>query len=94
MCYYRPLVFHPLLNITVVLLLLQDYKVLRQIANGAFGSVHCIQRRDSKVIHAAKYVKSQGEDLLREVMDGLSQILHHYTMQQEGELSTVVFFSL
>ena len=48
---------------------LQDYRVLRQIANGAFGSVHCIQRRDSKVIHAAKYVKSQSEDLLREVRD-------------------------
>ena len=45
----------------------QDYKVLRQIASGAFGSVHCVQRRDSKVIHAAKYVNAAGPDLDREV---------------------------
>ena len=41
--------------------------MLRQIASGAFGSVHCVQRRDSKVIHAAKYVNSAGSDLDREV---------------------------
>ena len=41
--------------------------MLRQIANGAFGSVHCVQRRDTKVIHAAKYVKSKTADLEREV---------------------------
>ena len=41
--------------------------MLRQIASGAFGSVHCVQRRDSKVIHAAKYVNSAGRDLDREV---------------------------
>ena len=45
----------------------REYKVLRQIANGAFGSVHCVQRRDTKVIHAAKYVKSKSVDLEREV---------------------------
>ncbi len=45
----------------------REYKVLRQIANGAFGSVHCVQRRDTKVIHAAKYVKSRRSDLAREV---------------------------
>ena len=45
----------------------KEYKVLRQIANGAFGSVHCVQRRDTKVIHAAKYVKSKNTDLEREV---------------------------
>ncbi len=45
----------------------RDYKVLRQIASGAFGSVHCVQRRDTKVILAAKYVKSRSEDLKREV---------------------------
>ena len=45
----------------------RDYKVLRQIASGAFGSVHCVQRRDTKVILAAKYVKSSEEDLRREV---------------------------
>jgi myosin-light-chain kinase len=45
----------------------KEYKVLRQIANGAFGSVHCVQRRDTKVIHAAKYVKSKNSDLDREV---------------------------
>ena len=44
-----------------------DYKVLRQIASGAFGSVHCVQRRDTKVILAAKYVKSAEEDFKREV---------------------------
>ena len=42
--------------------------MLRQIASGAFGSVHCVQRRDSKVIHAAKYVNSAGPDLDREVI--------------------------
>ena len=45
----------------------QDYKVLRQIASGAFGSVHCVQRRDTKVILAAKYVKSAEEIFKREV---------------------------
>lgn len=45
----------------------RDYKVLRQIASGAFGSVHCVQRRDTKVIQAAKYVKSSEEDLRREI---------------------------
>ncbi len=45
----------------------REYKVLRQIANGAFGSVHCVQRRDTKVIHAAKYVKSKSSDVEREV---------------------------
>lgn len=45
----------------------KEYKVLRQIASGAFGSVHCVQRRDTKVIHAAKYVKSLSKDFLREV---------------------------
>ncbi|TRY68611.1 hypothetical protein TCAL_03224 [Tigriopus californicus] len=45
----------------------KEYKVLRQIANGAFGSVHCVQKRDTKVIHAAKYVKSRNSDLEREV---------------------------
>jgi serine/threonine protein kinase len=45
----------------------KKYKVLRQIANGAFGSVHCVQRKDTKVIHAAKYVKSKTDDLEREV---------------------------
>ena len=45
----------------------RDYKVLRQIASGAFGSVHCVQRRDTKVILAAKYVKSAAEDLRREI---------------------------
>ena len=45
----------------------RDYKVLRQIASGAFGSVHCVQRRDTKVIHAAKYVKAPEEESLREV---------------------------
>ena len=45
----------------------RDYKVLRQIASGAFGSVHCVQRRDTKVILAAKYVKSAEEDFKREV---------------------------
>ena len=33
--------------------------MLRQIAAGAYGSVHCVQRKDTKVIHAAKYVKSK-----------------------------------
>lgn len=41
--------------------------MLRQIAAGAFGSVHCVQRHDTKVIHAAKYVKSKTVDLEREV---------------------------
>ena len=41
--------------------------MLRQIAAGAFGSVHCVQRKDTKVIHAAKYVKSKTADLEREV---------------------------
>ncbi len=45
----------------------EEYRVLRQIANGAFGSVHCVQRRDTKVIQAAKYVKSRYEDFQREV---------------------------
>ena len=45
----------------------RKYKVLRQIAAGAFGSVHCVQRKDTKVIHAAKYVKSKTDDLEREV---------------------------
>lgn len=45
----------------------KQYRVLRQIASGAFGSVHCVQRRDTKVIQAAKYVKSSGDDLRREV---------------------------
>ncbi len=45
----------------------REYKVLRQIANGAFGSVHCVQRRDTKVIHAAKYVKSKSSDVEREL---------------------------
>ena len=45
----------------------RDYKVLRQIASGGYGSVHCVQRRDTKVILAAKYVKSAEEDLRREI---------------------------
>ena len=45
----------------------RDYKVLRQIASGAFGSVHCVQRRDTKVILAAKYLKSAEEDLRIEI---------------------------
>ncbi len=45
----------------------RDYKVLRQIASGGFGSVHAVQRRDTKVILAAKYIKSKTEDSLREV---------------------------
>ncbi len=45
----------------------KEYRVLRQIASGAFGSVHCVQRKDTKVIHAAKYVKSKSDDLEREV---------------------------
>ena len=55
----------PRLNLLKILF--QEYKVLRQIASGAFGSVHCVQRRDTKVIHAAKYVKSSSEDFHREV---------------------------
>jgi serine/threonine protein kinase len=65
----------------------RDYKVLRQIASGAFGSVHCVQRRDTKVILAAKYVKSSDEDLRREVDALLAlrksplilQFFHFYT---------------
>ena len=45
----------------------RDYKVLRQIASGGFGSVHCVQRRDTKVILAAKYVKSSEEELRGEI---------------------------
>lgn len=42
--------------------------MLRQVASGAFGSVYCVQRRDSKVIHAAKYVKSDLDDFERETV--------------------------
>ena len=41
--------------------------MLRQIAAGAYGSVHCVQRKDPKVIHAAKYVKSKSTDFWREL---------------------------
>ena len=41
--------------------------MLRQIAAGAYGSVHCVQRKDTKVIHAAKYVKSKSTDFWREL---------------------------
>ena len=41
--------------------------MLRQIAAGAYGSVHCVQRKDTKVIHAAKHLKSKNSDFKREL---------------------------
>ena len=44
-----------------------DYKVLYQIASGAFGSVHAVQHKYSKAIQAAKYTKQASADVAREV---------------------------
>ncbi|XP_040569775.1 ribosomal protein S6 kinase alpha-3 isoform X2 [Lepeophtheirus salmonis] len=76
----------------------RQYRVLRQIANGAFGSVHCVQRRDTKVIHAAKYVKCCHSDVEREVhaLRSLSksrlilQFVGFYTQEKNGIQSVLV----
>lgn len=70
--------------------------MLRQIAAGAFGSVHCVQRHDTKVIHAAKYVKSKTADLEREVsalreLSGKSreEILRNAVTAQAPQINTI-----
>ena len=59
----------------------KDYEILRQISSGTFGSVHCVKKRDTKgTIHAAKYIKTSGEALYREVNALISLFDSHYIL--------------
>ena len=63
----------------------REYETIRQISSGTFGSVHCVRKREEKdIIHAAKYIKSSGEVLHREVYALLSLSDSHYILHFVG----------
>ena len=63
----------------------REYETIRQISSGTFGSVHCVRKREEKdIIHAAKYIKSSGEVLHREVYALLSLFDSHYILHFVG----------
>ena len=63
----------------------KEYEIIRQISSGTFGSVHCVKKRDSKgTIHAAKYIKTSGEALYREINALISLLESHYILHFIG----------
>ena len=63
----------------------KEYDIIRQISSGTFGSVHCVRRRDAKgTIEAAKYLKSSGDALHREVNALISLLDSHYILHFVG----------
>ena len=76
----------------------KEYEIIRQISSGTFGSVHCVRKKEDKeTIHAAKYIKSSGEALQREVfallsLNGSNYILHFvgYYKQTSQDIKNVL----
>ena len=63
----------------------KEYEIIRQISSGTFGSVHCVKKRDSKgTVHAAKYIKTSGEALYREINALISLLESHYILHFIG----------
>lgn len=63
----------------------REYETIRQISSGTFGSVHCVRKREKRdIVHAAKYIKSSGEVLHREVYALLSLSDSHYILHFVG----------